>query len=75
MVFRCLGRYGIKPSLAERSIQKAPSYDSAEESYLPNVTDETLQNFETLQLRTAEETEGSLIFLHSNLFYHHYTLN
>ena len=50
------GRYGIKPSLGERSIRKPASFETAR-SYLTNVTDETSQNFERLQLTTAE-TEG-----------------
>ncbi|CAB4001075.1 Hypothetical predicted protein, partial [Paramuricea clavata] len=49
-------RYGIKPSLGERSIRKLPASDTAQ-SYLTNVTDETTQNFDRLQLTTAE-TEG-----------------
>ncbi|XP_028404669.1 spermatogenesis-associated protein 4-like isoform X1 [Dendronephthya gigantea] len=50
------GRYGIKPSLGERSIRKPPTFDTAQ-SYQTNATDETSQNFERLQLTTAE-TEG-----------------
>ena len=51
------GRYGIKPSLGERSIRKPASFETAQ-SHLTNVTDETSQNFERLQLTTAE-TEGN----------------
>ena len=54
--FKHLGRHGIKPSLGERSIRKPPSFDTAQ-SYATNVTDETSQNFERLQITTAE-TEG-----------------
>jgi hypothetical protein len=55
-IFNYLERYGIKPSLGERSIRRPPASDTAQ-SYLTNVTDETTQNFDRLQLTTAE-TEG-----------------
>ncbi|XP_046853393.1 spermatogenesis-associated protein 4-like [Xenia sp. Carnegie-2017] len=49
-------RYGIKPSLGERSIRKPVYFESAE-SYLTDVTKEATQSLEELKLTSAENED------------------